>query len=77
MEREMSTQEIRHAGLRRARSMGHRVSGWTPDVDDGYLAECDACSLFMACIDPRQADPGEPPVWGVLLRQRCSGRRMA
>lgn len=68
---------MRHDGLARARRNGHRVSGWMPDVDDGYFAECGACNLFMAIIDPRQADPGEPPVWGALLRQRCSGRRMA
>lgn len=65
-----------HEGLRRARSLGHRVGGWTPDVDDGYLTECEACSLFMAVIDPRQAEPDAPLVWGALLRQRCSGRRM-
>lgn len=73
----MSTRDLMHEGLRRARSLGHRVGGWTPDVDDGYLAECSACSLFMAVVDPLSRIAGEPPIVGALIRRRCSGRRMA
>lgn len=73
----MSTRDLMHEGLRRARSNGHRVTGWTPDVDDGYLTECAACGLFMAVVDPLSRIAGEPPITGALIRRRCSGRRMA
>lgn len=68
----MRARDRRRLGLLTARELGHRVSGWMPDVCDGsYLAQCEGCDRYMA-LDR----DGSPMPFGYLLRERCTGRRM-
>lgn len=67
----MRRRDRKRLGLLNARTLGHTVSGWTPDVYGGdYLATCSGCDRYMAITD----EDTEP--FGFLVRERCPRRRM-
>jgi len=65
------TTDMMRRGIHDAHRLRHRMGGMEPDVDDGYLAECQRCSLWLA------ANPDEDEPYGGVLTHECSGRVLA
>ena len=60
-------------GIQMARHLGHRMGRPELDADmSGMLAECQGCSRYLAANVEESPEP-----WGMVLRQKCSGKVLA